>query len=129
MKRYVHAMTREMPDGYLRTTKFTAPSIKSDDQRNALEAFELAVSQKFKQFDDFMNRQAALTSDPSWTGVIEEYPEGYLIKLEGTRSGFTAFVDGDTVVRKPIKLSPMVGYYNASGNSGTVQWMSRRKES
>lgn len=117
----------ELPDGYLRTTRFTTPSIKTDAQRNALEAFELAVSQKFKQFDDFMTRQIYLTSDTSWSGVIEEYPEGYYVKLEGTRSGFQAFVQGDSVIRKPTKLSPMSAYYEVNGNAGTVYWMSRRK--
>ena len=118
----------EMPDGYLRTTRLSTPSIKTDDQRNALEAFELAISQKFKQFDDFMNRQAYLTSESSWTGYIEEYPEGYLIKLEGTRSGFNAFVSGDSVIRKPVRLSDMIGYYDVSGNEGQMYFMSRRRE-
>lgn len=130
MKRYIHSAdnAREIPSGYLKTSKFTAPSIKTDDQRNACEAFELAVTQKFPQFDNFMNRQIYLTSDTSWSGIIEEYPEGYYVKLEGTRGGFQAFVQGDSVIRKPVKLSPMIGYYQANGNSGTVYWMSKRKE-
>ena len=44
MKKWIHAKT----DGYLQTTKFTTPSIKTDDQRNALEAFEIAVIEKQK---------------------------------------------------------------------------------
>lgn len=129
MKRWIHASTtREIPPGYLKTSKFTAPSIKTHDQQNACEAFDLAVTQKFPQFDSFMDRQIYLTSDTSWSGVIEEYPEGYYVKLEGTRGGFQAFVQGDSVIRKPVKLSPMIGYYQANGNSGTVYWMSKRKE-
>lgn len=129
MKRWIHASTtKEIPSGYLKTSKFTTPSIKTDDQRNACEAFELAITQKFPQFDDFMTRQIYLTSDTSWSGVIEEYPEGYYVKLEGTRSGFQAFVKGDSVIRKPVKLSPMIAHYDVNGNSGTVYWMSRRKE-
>lgn len=40
-----------LPDGYLRTTKFTSPSIRTDDQRNALEALEIAITDKFDEFD------------------------------------------------------------------------------
>ena len=123
------AAVNEMPNGYLRTTKFTAPSIKTDDQRNALEAFEIAVSQKFKQFDDFMDRQMYLTSDTSWSGKIQQYIEGYWIILEGTRSGFQAFVDGDRVIRKPnpSKLTELIGVYDVNGNGGTVYYMSRNR--
>lgn len=61
--------------------------------------------------------------------MIEEYDEGYYIKLEGTRSSFQAFVllDGG-VVRKPRVLSEMIGYYNVEGRSGTVEHMSRRRK-
>ena len=118
---------RELPAGYLKTTKFSTPSIKTDDQRNALEALEIAISEKFKQFDDFMNRQAYLTSETSWTGKIREYIEGYLITLEGTRSGFQAFVQGDKVIRKPRLLSKCRGEYDVDGNEGQVYWMSRNK--
>lgn len=130
MKRYIHSAVevKEIPPGYLKTSKFTAPSIKTGDQQNAAEAFDLAVTQKFEQFDNFMNRQIYLTSDTSWSGIIEEYPEGYYVKLEGTRGGFQAFVDGDSVIRKPMKLLPMIGYYDVNGSAGTVYWMSRRKE-
>ena len=72
-----------------------------------------------------MERQFALTSDTSWSGVIEEYPEGYYIKLEGTRSGFQAFVQRDNVVRKPVKLDKdsLVANYIVEGNAGTVYYM------
>ena len=49
MKRYIR--TSEIPDGYLRTTRFSTPSIITDDQRNALEALEIAIAEKFDQFD------------------------------------------------------------------------------
>ncbi len=114
----------KIPDGYLKTSKFTTPSIKTDGQRNALEAFEIAVSEKFKQFEDFMTRQVYLTSESSWRGKIEKYSDGYYINLEGTRSGFQAFVSGDSVVRKPRRTSGLLGWYEVDGNSGTVYWMS-----
>lgn len=115
----------KIPDGYLKTSKFTAPSIKTDDQRNALEAFEIAVSEKFKQWDNFINRQFYLTSDSGWSGKIEKYADGYYINIQGTRSGFQAFVSGDLVIRKPRLMTPMIGWYEVDGNNGTVRWMSR----
>ena len=111
----------------MKTNRFNCPSIKTDDQRNALEALEIAISQKFDQFDAFMNRQVYLTSDASWTGRIEVYPAGYYINLEGTRSGFQAFVLGDTVIRKPRNLGQMEGYYEVNGNNGHCYYMSRLK--
>ena len=125
MKRWIHAS--EIPNGYLKTSKFTAPSIRTDDQRNALEALEIAITEKFKQFDTMCDIQFHLTSEASWTGYIDEYPEGYYIRLEATRSGFQAFVQGDVVIRKPRKLSEKIGTYEVEGTAGRVDWMSRRK--
>ena len=78
----------------------------------------------FDQFEKFMNRQAYLTSDTSWSGYIEVYPEGYYINLEGTRSGFQAFVSKDLTIRKPRKLGPMEGFYYVDGSAGQVYYMS-----
>ena len=127
MKRWIHAT--ELPDGYLKTTRFTTPSIKTDDQRSALEALEVAISQKFDQFDSMIEITVHLTSDSFWQGTIEEYSEGYYIKLEGTRSGFQAFVaTGGDIIRKPRKLSEMIGYYDVQGSGGRVEHMSRRRK-
>lgn len=126
MKRYIR--TSEIPDGYLRTTKFTTPSIRTDDQRNALEALEIAITEKFDQFDKMNDITLHLTSDSFWHGVIEEYEEGYYIKLSATRSGFQAFVQGDSVIRKPRNLSDRIAYYDVEGNRGTVEFMSREKK-
>ena len=125
MKRWIHAA--EMPAGYLKTTSINCPSIKTDDQMNVLEALEIAIAGKFDQFDKFMDRQYYLTSSGSWSGRIEVYPTGYYINLEGTRSGFQAFVSGDSVIRKPRNLGEMIGYYDANGDNGEVYWMSPRR--
>lgn len=125
MKRLVYAT--EMPQGYLKTTRMNCPSIKTDDQMNALEALEIAITAKFDQFDKFMDRQYYLTSAGSWSGRIEVYPSGYYINLEGTRSGFQAFVSGDNVIRKPRMLGDMEGYYNVNGDNGQVYFMSARR--
>ena len=117
----------EMPDGYLKTTRFTTPSIKTDDQRNALEALELAISEKFAQFDRMCDITFNLTSEAHWDGVIDEYEEGYYIQLFGTRSSFNAFVSGDLVIRKPRNLSEKIGSYKVEGYNGTVDYMSRRR--
>lgn len=122
MKRWIHAS--EMPAGFLKTTKFTTPSIETDDQRNALEALEIAIASKYGQFDAFMNRQAYLTSEASWSGRIEVYPEGYYIFLEGTRSGFQAFVSNGDVIRKPRNLGQYEGRYDVEGVNGQVYYMS-----
>ena len=126
MKRWIHA-AEELPAGYLKTTRFTAPSIKTDEQRNALEALEIAISEKFKQFDQMCDIQFHLTSDASWRGTIDEYPEGYYIKLEVTRAGFQAFVEGDHVIRKPRKLSEKIRTFDVQGTNGEVYYMSRGK--
>lgn len=126
MKRYVR--TSEIPDGYLKTTRFSTPSIRTDDQRNALEALEIAITEKFDQFDKMNEITLHLTSDSFWQGVIEEYPEGYYIKLSATRSGFQAFVQGDSVIRKPRNLSDRIAYYEVKGNRGTVEFMSRARK-
>lgn len=127
MKRYVHA-SEEMPEDYLKTSKFTAPSIKTDDQRNALEALEIAISQKFKQFDSMCDRQFYLTSSASWTGTITEYDNGdYYIQLGATRANFTAYVSGDQVKRKPRNSAQIQGHYDVDGENGTVYWMSQFK--
>lgn len=122
MKKWVYAS--EIPEGYFRTSKFIA---QTDEQRNALEAFEIAVTEKFKQFDQMCAIQTHLTSDSSWSGVIDEYPEGYYIQLDATRSGFQAFVQGDHVIRKPRKLSEKLHSFNVDGNSGTIYFMSSGK--
>ena len=126
MKRWIHANT-EIPAGYLKTTKFTAPYIKTDDQRNALEALEIAIVEKFKQFDTMCDIQFHLTSEASWRGTIDEYPEGYYIQLEATRSGFQAFVEGDHVIRKPRKLSEKIRSYDVAGVNGRVDYLSKRR--
>lgn len=115
----------EMPAGFLKTSRFTAPSITTDEQRNALEALELAISQKYKQFDSMLDRQMYLTSDTAWTGTIDVYDEGYYIDLLATRASFAAFVQGDKVIRKPRNLSPMRGWFSVEGNAGTVYYMSK----
>lgn len=121
MKRWIHASEEtNLPDGYLKTSRFTAPSINTDDKRNAVEALEIAISQKFDQFDKMCDITFDLTSSSSWSGVIDEYPEGYYITLEGTRSGFQAFVQRDDVIRKPRNLSPVVRKYYVQGERGTV---------
>ena len=125
MKRWIHAS--EIPNGYLTTTRFTTPSIKTDDQRNALEALEIAITEKFKQFDTMCDIQFHLTSEASWTGTIDEYPEGYYILISVTRAGFQAFVEGDHVIRKPRNLSQKIGTYDIEGHNGRVEYMSRRK--
>lgn len=125
MKRYIRSS--DIPGGYLRTTRITTPSIKTDDQRNALEALEIAITEKFDQFDKMNEITIHLTSDSFWQGVIEEYEEGYYIKLSATRSGFQAFVQGDSVIRKPRNLSDRVAYYDVEGNRGTVYFMSRAR--
>lgn len=124
MKRWIHASEeKELPGGYLTTTKFTAPFIKTDEQKNALEALELSIAEKFRLFDQMCDITEHLTSDPHWMGTITEYPEGYYIQLEGTRSGFQAFVTGDQVIRKPRKLSEKVRIFDVEGRRGQVERM------
>lgn len=117
----------EMPAGFLKTSKFTAPSIKTDEQRNALEAFEIAVTEKYKQFESLLDRQFQLTSDTAWYGTITQYEEGYYINIEATRSSFSAFVQGDTVIRKPRNLRPAICSFDVEGRDGTLSWMSKRR--
>lgn len=117
----------ELPAGYLETTRFTTPYIKTDDQRNALEALEIAIAEKYRQFKTMCDIQFHLTSDASWRGTIDEYPEGYYIVLEVTRAGFQAFVSGDQVIRKPRKLSPKVRTYDVAGTNGRVDYLRSRR--
>lgn len=116
-----------MPEGYLKTNKFTAPSIKTDDQRNALEALELAIMQKFKQFEAMCDRTFYLTSAAFWQGEIYQYDTGYYIQLEGTRSNFTAFVQLDSVIRKPRNIGELIAKYSVEGEDGEVRYLSRNK--
>ena len=115
-----------LPDGYLRTTRFN--SRINEEDYNVLEAIEIAITEKWDQWDKFMERQIYLTSDNSWNGVVDEYPEGYYIILEGTRSGFNAFVQGDRVIRKPVKLSERIKTYNVSGDGGHVDYIRPAKQ-
>lgn len=129
MKRWIHASedTSQIPAGYLKTNRFNCPSIKTDDQRNALEALELAISQKFNQFDKMNEITLHLTSDEFWQGTITWFEEGYYIQLEGTRSSFTAFVTGDSVIRKPRKGLTPVATYKVEGRCGQVEYMSKAR--
>lgn len=115
---------KSIPDGFLKTSKFSAPSIKTADQRNALEAFEIAITEKYKQFDNMLAVQMGLTSGTGWTGDIDEYPEGYYIQISATRSSFQAFVQGDHVIRKPRILGDRIAHYSIDGDAGTVYYMS-----
>ena len=118
MKRLVKCS--EMPDGYLKTNRFNSKI----NNNNVLEAIEIAISQKFDQFDKFIDRQYYLTSGGGWTGVVDEYEEGYYIQLEATRANFNAFVSGDRVIRKPINLSDKIASYQVSGDSGHIEYVS-----
>lgn len=127
MKKLIRS-TEEIPNGYLTTNKFNAPFIRTDGQRNALEALEIAISQKFKQFNSMCDIQFHLTSAPTWSGTIDEYDEGYYIQLEATRSSFQAFVQNDTVIRKPRNLSNEVTRYRVYGEEGQVTHMTSGKD-
>lgn len=127
MKKLIRS-TEGMPDGYLTTTRLNAPFIRTDGQRNALEALEIAILQKFKQFDSMCDIQFHLTSAPTWSGIIDEYDEGYYIQLEATRSSFQAFVQNDTVIRKPRNLSNEVTRYRVHGVEGQVTHMTSGKD-
>ena len=72
-----------------------------------------------------LDRQMYLTSGTSWSGKVTEYPEGYYIQIEATRSSFQAFVsaNGD-VIRKPTRLSDPIGEYDVSGDAGHIQYIS-----
>ena len=122
MKRYIKSA--ELPGGYLKTNQFNS---RINDNNNVLEAIEIAIASKFDQFGKMIDRQMYLTSGTSWEGKVTEYPEGYYIQLEATRSSFQAFVSGDSVIRKPMKLSAPVGQYDVSGDAGHVQWISPMK--
>ena len=125
MKKYIKST--EIPDGYLKTSRFTAPSIKTREQRNALEALEIAIVEKFPQFDRFCDRQVYFTSSAHWQGVIDEYESGYCIQLTATQSAFNAFVAKDKVIRKPVgsKLGKLIRSFEVDGDSGQVDWMSQ----
>lgn len=118
MKRYI--ISTEVPAGYLKTNRFNS---KISDN-NVLEAIEIAISQKFDQFDKFIDRQYYLTSGGGWTGIVDQYEEGYYIQLEATRANFNAFVSGDSVIRKPVHLSEKQATYNVSGDAGHVEYIS-----
>lgn len=122
MKRYIKSS--ELPPGYLKTNQFNS----SISNVNVLEAIEIAIAAKFDQFDAMMGRQMYLTSDTTWTGKVTEYPEGYYVELEATRSGFQAFVSGPDVIRKPSKLSDPIGVYSVEGNAGHVRYIGPRKD-
>lgn len=126
MKRRVVAS--ELPAGYLKTNKFNS---KINGNNNILQAIEIAIAQKFDQFDNFCQRQFYLTSDASWEGTVTYYENrGWYIQLVGTRSDFNAFVDEDgNVIRKPRNLDPndITGQYSVSGNNGHVQFISTNK--
>ena len=75
MKRYVHST--EMPDGFLKTSRFTAPSINTHEKRNALEALEIAIAQKYDQFKAMLDTNKSVNkyvgySDPEEDDVTEE---------------------------------------------------------
>ena len=124
MKRWIHASDEySIPDGYLTTTRFTAPFIQTNEQRNVLEAIEIAISQRFKQFDKMCDITEGLTSSAHWDGTVDVYPEGYYIRLEGTRSSFQAFVQNDLVIRKPRLLSDKIGSFDVEGLRGQVTKM------
>lgn len=128
MKKYIKST--EIPDGYLKTSKFTAPSIKTREQRNALEALEIAIVEKFPQFDRFCDRQVYFTSGAHWQGVIDEYESGYYIQLTATQSAFNAFVAKDKVIRKPVgsKLGKLIRSFEVDGDNGQVDRMSQARE-
>ena len=127
MKRWIHSSS-ELPKGYLKTNRFNAPFINTDVKRNALEALEIAIAEKFKQFDTMCDIQFHLTSAPTWSGTIDEYDEGYYIQLEATRSSFQAFVQNDAVIRKPRNLSNEVTRYRVYGEEGQVTHMTSGKD-
>jgi len=121
MKRMI--TSAEIPAGYLKTNKFNSRI----NDNNVLEAIEIAIAEKFEQWEKTMDRQFYLTSGTGWQGEVIEYPEGYYILIDITRGGFQAFVDGDRVIRKPRVLSNPVAKYSVSGDKGHVEYVSTPK--
>lgn len=121
MKRYIKSS--ELPSGYLGTNKFSVHRNLTDDEMNVVEAFEIAVTEKFDQFDRFCDIQLHLTSGSSWIGEVYEYEAGYWIKLSATRSGFQAFVSGDHVIRKPRNAGELIATYQIEGERGTIYYV------
>ena len=119
MKRVVRAS--ELPPGYLTTTRFNSRI----NDNNVLEAVEIAIAEKFDQWEKTMDRQFYLTSGTGWRGEVIQYPEGYYVKVEVTRGGFQAFVEGDHVIRKPVRLSEPIGKFDIQGDKGHVEFVSR----
>ena len=119
MKRVIKAS--ELPAGYLQTTRFNSRI----NDNNVLEAIEIAIAEKFYQWEKTMDRQFYLTSGTGWQGTVTAYPEGYYIQIDVTRGGFQAFVEGDHVIRKPRVLSDPIGTYSISGDKGHVQYVSK----
>lgn len=119
MKRVIKAS--ELPAGYLQTTRFNSRI----NDNNVLEAVEIAIAEKFDQWEKTMDRQFYLTSGTGWQGTVTAYPEGYYIQIDVTRGGFQAFVEGDHVIRKPRVLSDPIGTYSISGDKGHVQYVSK----
>ncbi len=111
----------DLPNGYLKTNRFNSRI----NDNNVLEAIEIAISQKFDQWSKTMDRQFYLTSGTGWNGIVVQYPEGYYIQVDVTRGRFQAFVEGDHIIRKPLKLSDPIGKFWISGDGGHVEYISR----
>lgn len=121
MKRVIRAS--ELPPGYLETNRFNSRI----NDNNVLEAVEIAIAEKFDQWEKTMDRQFYLTSGTGWRGEVTQYPEGYYVKVEVTRGGFQAFVEGDHVIRKPVRLSEPIGKFDIQGDKGHVEFVSRNR--
>lgn len=66
---------------------------------------QIGIKEKSEQFEKFLNRIIALTSDTMWSGTVETCKQGMYFALENARSKFQVYVNcHGHVERKPRNI-------------------------
>ena len=66
---------------------------------------QIGIKEKSEQFEKFLNRIAALTSDTMWSGTVETCKQGMYFTLENARSKFQVYVNcHGHIERKPRNI-------------------------
>jgi hypothetical protein len=84
------------------------------------ELFQNGINEKQEQFEKFLNRIFALTSDTMWIGLAEICEKGVYFTLDGTRSSFQMFVNNEGHVERKPKNIEFIKVFEIHGNEKEI---------
>lgn len=91
----------------------TLALIKADEIFNTKIYIHKAIEQKREQFENFINRQVALTDEDTLNNIeVKVYEEGLYMEFISARNSLKVFITNNyKVIRKPRNIKEIDNYY------------------